>query len=161
MKKLEDQSWRSWQICLLMPNWSLYWVQDNCLLRDRSCFHERAAQVVVRIDWTRSALQSSQSLQVMINWCRCHNFTFFQDYTLYIQLENAIPLGHLQAAISRKRKELPEIQRACCLISFSMYTMNTHYLQDCKSWNLEINAAAQSTSRSLSHREQVHKCTMR
>ena len=56
---------------------------------------ERATQVVVRIDWTRSALQSSQRLQVMINWCRCHNFTFFQDYTLYIQQENAIPLGHL------------------------------------------------------------------
>ena len=50
---------------------------------------------MVRIDWTRSALQSSQSLQVMINWCRCHNFTFFQDYTLYKKQV----LGHLELAL--------------------------------------------------------------
>ena len=115
----------------------------GCLFRDHSCFHERAAQVVVRIDWTRSSLQSSQSLQVMINWCRCHNFTFFQDYTLYIQLENAIPLGHLQAAISRKRKELPEIHwstEGCCLISFSMYTtrMCRYTIRICTLYTIHI-----------------------
>ena len=70
-------------------------------------------------------------------------------------------------------------QRGCCLISFSMYTTRmciytiVHvytiriYVQytpctlcsglPLKSWNLENNDPAQSTSRSLSHREQVHK----
>ena len=113
--------------------------------------------------------------------CQCHNFTFFQGYTLYIQLENAIPLGHLQVAISQKRKELPENHWSTerMLPNFLFHVHNTyvyihhtytvqytpyvyvqctlsHYMQECKSWNLENNDAAQSISRSLSHREQVH-----
>ena len=129
----------------------------GCLFRDRSWFHERAAQVVVRIDWTRSALQSSQSLQVMINSVPVSQFHIFQGYTLYIQLENAIPLGHLQVAISQKRKELPEnhwstermlpnflfhVHNTYVYIHHTyMYTPyvymysvhHTHYLRECKS----------------------------
>ena len=76
--------------------------------------------------------------------CQCHNFTFFQGYTLYIQLENAIPLGHLQVAISQKRKELPENHWSTerMLPNFLFHVHNTyvyiHHTYICTVYTMQI-----------------------